>query len=378
MRDALGLDPYDNAAADRPMVLTATGFVPIEANAGGEGRNAGPGTANGKMQFVKPALGKASVDDPEHPGWPAGTSGGRGGKFRPKDGAAASQGDGMSSVNSSDAVNSGPEAPKRYAVRDTATLTDGPRPQESGRRYAAGPEEDDEPSVRLRGTPARGAEGEDAGLQAARIAWQMAASRVRRIIPGWNPSPVLTDPTTTEGQIAEYQAWTEEAQQLLGRLPKLGFPRDPVTGRRIPSPTDAETGSPIIDRTTQKLMSVLDEVVRKVGPRPDLTASDYGTEVHTKFAETLRAMRLPGIEVEDVERTFSLTKENFYGAKDSIRTDVILRDDDGKILAVYDPKTGYKGLSEARVIRIRFVTESDHTVPLIELSRSRGAILKFR
>jgi hypothetical protein len=37
MRDALGLDPYDNAAADRPMVLTATGYVPIEANAGGEG-----------------------------------------------------------------------------------------------------------------------------------------------------------------------------------------------------------------------------------------------------------------------------------------------------------------------------------------------------
>jgi hypothetical protein len=37
MRDALGLDPFDNAAADRPMVLTATGFVPIEANAGGEG-----------------------------------------------------------------------------------------------------------------------------------------------------------------------------------------------------------------------------------------------------------------------------------------------------------------------------------------------------
>ena len=27
---------------------------------------------------------KASPDDPEHPGWPAGTEGGRGGKFRPK------------------------------------------------------------------------------------------------------------------------------------------------------------------------------------------------------------------------------------------------------------------------------------------------------
>src|SRR6202043_1626986 len=40
MRDALGLDPFDNAAADRPMVLTPTGYVPIEANAGGEGANA--------------------------------------------------------------------------------------------------------------------------------------------------------------------------------------------------------------------------------------------------------------------------------------------------------------------------------------------------
>src|SRR5580658_7599155 len=50
MRDALGLDPYDNAAADRPMVLTATGFVPIEANAGagGEGADAGSAGANGE------------------------------------------------------------------------------------------------------------------------------------------------------------------------------------------------------------------------------------------------------------------------------------------------------------------------------------------
>jgi len=32
---------------------------------------------------------KASPDDPKHPGWPAGTEGGLGGKFRPKDGSAA-------------------------------------------------------------------------------------------------------------------------------------------------------------------------------------------------------------------------------------------------------------------------------------------------
>ena len=39
MRDALGLDPYANAAADRAMVLTATGYVPIEANANGNGNS---------------------------------------------------------------------------------------------------------------------------------------------------------------------------------------------------------------------------------------------------------------------------------------------------------------------------------------------------
>src|ERR1700732_843100 len=48
MRDAPGLYPLDNAAADRPMVLTATGFVPIEANAGGEGADAGAASANGQ------------------------------------------------------------------------------------------------------------------------------------------------------------------------------------------------------------------------------------------------------------------------------------------------------------------------------------------
>lgn len=32
-------------------------------------------------------LAKASEDDPDHPGWPRGTPGGRGGKFRPKDAA---------------------------------------------------------------------------------------------------------------------------------------------------------------------------------------------------------------------------------------------------------------------------------------------------
>ena len=60
MREHLGLDPYGNPAADRPMVLTATGYVPIEANAGGEDAEAGddpaltqPETGTRRVSFTK-------------------------------------------------------------------------------------------------------------------------------------------------------------------------------------------------------------------------------------------------------------------------------------------------------------------------------------
>jgi hypothetical protein len=51
LRDSLG-HPYVNTAADRPMVLTATGYMPIEANAGGQGA---------------PAVQKYSPDQPRVP-----------------------------------------------------------------------------------------------------------------------------------------------------------------------------------------------------------------------------------------------------------------------------------------------------------------------
>jgi hypothetical protein len=115
MRDALGLDPFDNPAADRPMALTATGYVPIEANEGGNkttGANSQLTPDIQKFAFDQlhlsrvpienlesidhtaeklEALTKASPDDPEHPGWPADTPGGLGGKFRAKDADAEAE-----------------------------------------------------------------------------------------------------------------------------------------------------------------------------------------------------------------------------------------------------------------------------------------------
>jgi hypothetical protein len=75
MRDALGLDPYANPAADRPMVLTATGYVPIEAGVGGEAPTRSPAksTSSGRMSGAKSGkhlaayAGLAKDYDPDQP-----------------------------------------------------------------------------------------------------------------------------------------------------------------------------------------------------------------------------------------------------------------------------------------------------------------------
>jgi hypothetical protein len=65
VRSHLGLDPYATPAADRPMVLTATGYVPIEANAGGEARgdqsNEQSGKRNARRALAPPNAQSASV-----------------------------------------------------------------------------------------------------------------------------------------------------------------------------------------------------------------------------------------------------------------------------------------------------------------------------
>jgi hypothetical protein len=118
MRDALGLDPFDNAAADRPMVLTAAGFVPIEANAGGKEASAGAG-ANAQSA---PAVQKYS------PGQPRVAAGNPdGGQWTTGDGGSGSP------SNSSDVAGGGPGHPTRYAALETGTRTDAGGDRENSR-----------------------------------------------------------------------------------------------------------------------------------------------------------------------------------------------------------------------------------------------------
>jgi hypothetical protein len=314
---------------------------------------------------LRAALRKYSPDQPRvSAGNPAG------GQWTKEDGE--SQSSTSPTYRSSRMSTERSEGPVRYAsleISPSNVLTDAPA---SGTRYAAGNEsnEESEREERIEASP-----GQQIRLEIARDRLNSLISQVQRIDPNWSPTPGYYE--TAEGQISNLEAQVQEAREFLTRLRGLGFPRDPETGRRLSTPPNAITGDPLIDRTTKKLMDFLGDVMDGIGPRPDLDQGQYGTEVHTEFAKVLRAKALSGIESNDVERTFSLTEGAFYGAKYSIRPDAILRRDDGTIAAIYDVKTG-RGMSETRVIRIRYMTDSERTVPVIELYRARKAILKHR
>ena len=234
MRDHLGLDSYANPAADRAMVLTPTGYVPIEANVGG-----GSGSPDAPLQNAKPALRseklalqKASPDDAKHPGWPAGTPDGKGGQFRPKD----------SGDSSDDNANSAePNRPVQYAALDTGTRTDGVGERSSSESVTSesnGPSEptgqqaeqyaQNAPRGGIGGRPTYfyGDLGEPTPAQEARLAvvearWNDVFAQVRARDPSWKPSPVAY--ATIEGEISAFEAGIGEAEQRLSDFASVGL-----------------------------------------------------------------------------------------------------------------------------------------------------------
>jgi hypothetical protein len=122
MREHLGFDPYVNAAADRPMVLTATGFVPIEANAraeaGDDATSNGASAPRTNTQNLR-AGSKRSVlkdYDPDPPRVPAGNP--NAGQWTSEDGS------GSASEPNNSSEPDGASRPVQYAALDTGTRAD--------------------------------------------------------------------------------------------------------------------------------------------------------------------------------------------------------------------------------------------------------------
>jgi hypothetical protein len=131
-----------------------------------------------------------------------------------------------------------------------------------------------------------------------------------------------------------------------------------------------KTDDPVIDTMTEILLNrVAAAHVRAgegVGPL-------YGTTIHTEFGNDLRAQQILGLEVE---QSFSAGDVQKYGVDGSIRTDVILRDANAKVIAIWDLKTGAARLEPKRAREIRKEVNVGPEVPVIELHIQRGVTNK--
>jgi hypothetical protein len=113
-------------ARDIPKTFAEVAALALaELGVGLRGNNAGPPRprcakpASGRWEaHAKDSFQKAGPDDPKHPGWPAGTPAGQGGKFRPKDDEG-----GEAASNSAATAGETPKPGTRYAALDTGTPT---------------------------------------------------------------------------------------------------------------------------------------------------------------------------------------------------------------------------------------------------------------
>ena len=135
MRDALGLDPYANAAADRPIVLTATGYVPIEANAPSPASlTRGSMLPPGDWRLQPRHDARLQKYNPNQPRVPSGNP--DGGQWT-GEGDSASLSDSISDTSA--APEHGSKPSPQYAALDNGTRTDAIQVRSQDVQIAAGP-----------------------------------------------------------------------------------------------------------------------------------------------------------------------------------------------------------------------------------------------
>jgi hypothetical protein len=135
------------------------------------------------------------------------------------------------------------------------------------------------------------------------------------------------------------------------------------------------TDNPEVNRVTRILFQALLRTHLLVG---EGAGPMYGIRVHSVFAADIKSQNIPGIDGNGVEQSFSFGDVVRFGLDGSVRTDVVLRDETGKIIAVYDVKTGSARLSGARVREIRAQLKIGPEVKIFELHVARGIAAKIR
>jgi hypothetical protein len=176
-----------------------------------------------------------------------------------------------------------------------------------------------------------------------------------------------------------YQAYGSNTEGNKSTRPSISdaYPEPLIPGAQyaqvVGQRNDAVLNNPRIDRTTERLLSILAETVQSLGSG---AGPIFGIQAHFEFANRVKELNIPGIREEGVEQSFSLGEAARYGLAGSVRTDVVLRDRFGIPIAVYDLKTGNAKLSPSRVREIRDAVGVPN-IPVIELRyRSESSLLR--
>ena len=138
----------------------------------------------------------------------------------------------------------------------------------------------------------------------------------------------------------------------------------------------ALTGNSRIDEVTKKLAQILQNTINTLSLFPG-QPQKYGIIGHKAFAAAVIAAGIRGISVLDVEQPFRLPT-GYSPTKNSVKPDVVLRDDSGDISAIYDVKTGGASVDPWRARELRAGTGVGPDVYVIELQVTRGPALKVR
>jgi hypothetical protein len=137
------------------------------------------------------------------------------------------------------------------------------------------------------------------------------------------------------------------------------------------------TGISAIDDTSKILSDTLVAVMEGLERLPEMGPQLYGMLVHAAFANSVRLQNLEGIGFWNVERTFSLEDADpYYGIAGSVRTDVVLQNNQGDIVAIYDVKTGSRQMSVSRANELRAKSGAAANTPVFELNIERGITRK--
>ena len=114
----------------------------------------------------------------------------------------------------------------------------------------------------------------------------------------------------------------------------------------------------ISQRAASKLTDVATSVLRRMGPG---RGPDYGTRAHKAFADAVNGTKI-GSNVIRTEVSYLNGQIVRYGTKGSARIDAGLYDKSGKLLQVFDLKTGGAKLTSKQVQHIQNQTRSQVTV----------------